>query len=61
MESYPLKVTNFLSWLEERFAAKYEHALYGVNARFLCIFSLFRSLLQGFLEVSDLVFKDKDS
>ena len=54
-EGYSLKVPEFLPWLEKSFATKYEQSLHGVKARFLCIFSLFRSLLQGFLEISELV------
>ena len=57
-EGYPLKVANFLPWLEENFAEKYDLSLHGVKARFLCIFSLFRTLLQGFLKISELVISE---
>jgi len=60
-ESYPIKVANFISWLEENLATKYEQSLHGVKSRFLCIFSLFRTLLHGFLEISKLVKADPSS
>ncbi len=54
-DGYPLNIKDFLPWLEDSFAEKYEQSLHGVKERFLCIFSLFRALLAGFVEISDLV------
>ena len=49
-DGYPLSLKDFIPWLEESFAEKYEQSLHGVKERFLCIFSLFKSSRIQFIQ-----------
>lgn len=52
---HPIAIQEFMGWLEESFATKYDQSLQGVKTRFLCIFSLFEHMLKGFIEISEYV------
>jgi hypothetical protein len=48
-------ISNFLTWLQDKLAYKYSSSLEGLQKRFEGVFAIFRSILDGAVELGNIV------
>lgn len=48
-------ISNFLDWLQDKLSHKYSDSLEGLQKRFEGLFAIFRSILDGSVELGSIV------